>query len=507
MRKEGIYMKFLGIDLGTSSVKIIIMDQSGDIVDSTSKNYNVSYPKDGWAEQNPEDWWESTKQGIKELLCKGNIKAENINGISFSGQMHGLVLLDKNEKILMPAILWCDQRTQKQCEYLNNKFGQDKLSKYTGNKALTGFTLPKVLWVKENKPEIYKKIAHMMLPKDFISFKLTGNYSTDVSDASGTLMFDVENRKWSKEIIDIFEVDKGVLPKVYESWKGVGNISSQAAKETGLSTNTLVMAGAGDQAAGAVGSGTVETGILSVALGTSGVVFACNEKFSVDKENRLHSFCHSNGKWHQMGVMLSAASCLKWWVENVNIDIKEDAFNKLLYEAENAPVGSNKLLFLPYLMGERTPHNDPNARGSFIGLNITHKRGDMTRAILEGVCFGLRDSLEILRSLNVEVKEVRVSGGGSKSKLWRQILADIFNLNVLVTNSKEGPAYGASILAAVGCGLYESVDEACKKLIKITDVVEPIKENVEKYNKLYKIYTPLYSCLEEKFQELSKIKL
>ena len=500
-------MKFLGIDLGTSSVKIIIMDQSGDIVDSTSKDYEVSYPKDGWAEQNPEDWWESTKQGIKELLSKGNIKREDINGISFSGQMHGLVLLDKNEKVLMPAILWCDQRTQKQCDYLNNKFGQDKLSKYTGNKALTGFTLPKVLWVKENKPEVYKEIAHMMLPKDFISFKLTGKYSTDVSDASGTLMFDVENRKWSKEIIDIFEIDKDVLPKVYESWKAVGNISSQAAKETGLSTETLVMAGAGDQAAGAVGSGTVETGILSVALGTSGVVFACDEKFSVDKENRLHSFCHSNGKWHQMGVMLSAASCLKWWVENVNIDIKEDAFNKLLYEAENAPVGSNKLLFLPYLMGERTPHNDPNARGSFIGLNITHKRGDMTRAILEGVCFGLRDSLEILRSLNVEVKEVRVSGGGSKSKLWRQILADIFNLNVLVTNSKEGPAYGASILAAVGCGLYESVDEACKQLIKITDIVEPIKGNVEKYDKLYKIYTPLYSCLEEKFEELNKIEI
>ncbi|MBU3181287.1 xylulokinase [Clostridium psychrophilum] len=500
-------MKFLGIDLGTSSVKIIIMNQSGDIVDSTSKDYDVSFPKEGWAEQNPEDWWESTKQGIKELLCNGNIKSEDITGISFSGQMHGLVLLDKNEKVLMPAILWCDQRTQKQCDYLNNKFGQDKLSKYTGNKALTGFTLPKVLWVKENKPEIYKKIAHMMLPKDFISFKLTGNYSTDVSDASGTLMFDVENRKWSKEIIDIFEIDKEVLPKVYESWKGVGNISSQAAKETGLSTKTLVMAGAGDQAAGAVGSGTVETGILSVALGTSGVVFACDEKFSVDRENRLHSFCHSNGKWHQMGVMLSAASCLKWWVENVNIDIKEDAFNKLLCEAENAPVGSNKLLFLPYLMGERTPHNDPNARGSFIGLNITHKRGDMTRAILEGVCFGLRDSLEILRSLNVEVKEVRVSGGGSKSKLWRQILADIFNLDVLVTNSKEGPAYGASILAAVGCGLYESVDEACKQLIKITDIVEPIKVNVEKYDKLYKIYTPLYSCLEEKFEELNKIEI
>ena len=498
-------MNFLGIDLGTSSVKIIIMNQSGKIVQSISKSYNVSYPKANWAEQNPEDWWNSTKEGIKELLDTGNVKKEDINGVSFSGQMHGLVLLDAKDEVLMPAILWCDQRTQKQCDYLNNEFDQKKLSKYTGNKALTGFTLPKVLWVKENKPEIYIKIAHMMLPKDYISFKLTGVFDSDATDASGTLMFDVENRKWSKEMLNLLELDEVVLPKVYESWQIIGKVSENASKETGLSMKTSVIAGAGDQAAGAVGTGTVDTGILSVALGTSGVVFACNEKFSVDKQNRLHSFCHSNGKWHQMGVMLSAASCLQWWVKNINADVQGDVFEKLLQEAEKAPVGSNNLLFLPYLMGERTPHDDPNARGSFIGLSITNKRADMTRAILEGVCFGLRDSLEILKDLNVETKEVRVSGGGSESKLWRQILADVFNLNVNVTNSKEGPAYGAAILASVGCGLYNSVDDACKHLIKITETTLPIKENVEKYNKLYKIYASLYSCLKEKFKEISEL--
>lgn len=498
-------MNFLGIDLGTSSVKIIIMDQAGKVIESVSKSYDVSYPEAGWAEQNPEDWWKGTKEGIKELLGRGTVKPEEINGLSFSGQMHGLVLLDEKNDVLMPAILWCDQRTQKQCDYLNNEFGQDKLSKYTGNKALTGFTIPKVLWVKENRPEIYSKIAHMMLPKDYISFKLTGSFASDMSDAAGTVMLDVENRKWSKEMLDLLEIDEAVLPKVYESWQVIGKVSEEASKETGLSTKTLVTAGAGDQAAGAVGTGTVDAGILSVALGTSGVVFACDEKFAVDKENRLHSFCHANGKWHQMGVMLSAAASLQWWVENVNSDIEGDAFEKLLSEAEAAPVGSNRLLFLPYLMGERTPHSDPNAKGSFIGLTITHKRGDMTRAVLEGVCFGLRDSLEILRSLNVEVKEVRVSGGGSKSRIWRQILADTFNLKVSMINSKEGPAYGAAILAAVGCGVYNSVDEACHKLINITDTVEPIKENVEKYNRVYNVYSSLYGCLKDKFDEISSL--
>lgn len=498
-------MNFLGIDLGTSSVKLIIMDQNGNILESVSRNYDIIYPKTGWAEQNPEDWWNSIVEGIRELINNCNVDPESIMGISFSGQMHGLVILDINNKVLIPAILWCDQRTQKQCDYLNKTFGKDRLSSYTGNIALTGFTLPKLLWVKENRPDIYSKIAHIMLPKDYISFKLTGIFASDVSDASGTVIFDVKNRKWSKKMIDLLEIREDVLPKVYESYEIIDNVSKKASQETGLSTNTKVIAGAGDQAAGAVGTGTVNTGILSVALGTSGVVFASSEKFYVDKKNRLHSFCHANGKWHQMGVILSAASSLKWWVDNINLDTDGDAFEKLLLEAESSPAGSNKLLFLPYLIGERTPYNDPYAKGSFIGLNVTHKRGDMTRSILEGVCFALRDSLEILKSLNVDMKEIRISGGGSKSKLWRQIVADVFNLRVNVVNSKQGPAYGAAILAAVGCKVFKSVDEACGKLIKITESLEPLKQNVEKYDKFYSVYSTLYCCLKTKFKDISNL--
>lgn len=497
-------MYFIGIDLGTSSVKIIVVDTNGKVIETVSKSYKISYPNIGWAEQNPEDWWYSTTEGIKEILAKSDLQSEDIKGLGFSGQMHGLVLLDKDNKVLMPAILWCDQRTQKECDYLNNVIGKDKLSKYTGNIALTGFTAPKILWVKKNRKDIYDNIAKIMLPKDYLRFKLTGVFATDVSDASGTLMFNVENRKWSKEMLNILELKEEVLPKVFESFQVTGKISEEATKITGLSKATVVVAGAGDQAAGAVGTGTVDSGIVSVALGTSGVVFACNEKFSVDRENRMHSFCHSNAKWHQMGVMLSAASSLQWWNDNINIDTTTNSFDILLSEAENAVVGSKGLIYLPYLIGERTPYSDPDAKGGFIGLNITHKRGDMTRSILEGVCFGLRDSLEILKSLGVEIKEVRVSGGGSVSKLWRQILADVFNLQVCSINSTEGPAYGAAILAAVGCGLYDNVDEACSALIKITDITEPIKKDVEKYNEIYKIYTSLYGCLKEQFKELSK---
>lgn len=500
-------MNFLGIDLGTSAVKLIIMDETGEIKATTSKSYDISYPNPGWAEQNPEDWWNSTKSGISEIIDTCNITPESIGGISFSGQMHGLVVLDKDEKVLIPAILWCDQRTQSQCDYLNKKYGQERLSSYTGNMALTGFTLPKLLWVKENEPEVYSKIAHIMLPKDYISFKLTGKFASDTSDASGTIMFDVKNRKWSQEIIDMLKIRSDILPHVYESYEVVGSVSEKASSETGLSTSTKVIAGAGDQAAGAVGTGTVSPGALSVALGTSGVVFASSEKFYVDKKNRLHSFCHANGKWHQMGVMLSAASSLKWWVENVNSDIGGDVFEKLLNEAESSPVGSKKLMFLPYLMGERTPYNDPYAKSAFIGLSILHKRSDMTRSILEGVCFALRDSFEILKSLNVQMNEIRISGGGSKSRLWRQIVADVFNLDVYVVNSKEGPALGAAILAAVGCGLFSSVDEACASLVKTTEKLEPIKQNVEKYNKLYGVYSSMYFCLKDKFREISDLNL
>ncbi len=498
-------MNFIGVDLGTSSVKIVIMNDAGQVAASLSKDYDVSYPKVGWAEQNPEDWWNATRDGIRDLIKTSSTDETSIKGIGLSGQMHGLVLLDQKGNVLRPAILWCDQRTQEECDYLNNEIGQNKISKYTGNKALTGFTAPKLLWVRKHEKEIFDKVAHVLLPKDYIRYKLTGVFATDVSDASGMLMLDVKERKWSREMLEILDIKEEVLPKVYESWEITGKLTKEAAKYTGLTEETVVVGGAGDQAAGAVGTGIVESGILSVALGTSGVVFASSDKYEVDEANILHSFCHSNGKWHQMGVMLSAASCLKWWVEDINKDLEGDAFENLLKEASASPIGSKGAVFLPYLMGERTPYSDPDAKGVFFGLNITTSRADMTRAVLEGVCFGLRDSLEILKSLKVPVEAVRVSGGGAKSPLWRQILADVFGVKVQVISSKEGPAFGAAILAAVGCGLYETVDEACEKLIKVSATVNPISENVLKYNKIYSIYNGLYLALKESFKEISKL--
>ncbi|MCM0649619.1 xylulokinase [Clostridium swellfunianum] len=500
-------MNFIGVDLGTSSVKIVIMTDAGEVTASVSKDYDVSYPRLNWAEQNPEDWWNATKDGIRDLVKSSNVDGASIKGIGFSGQMHGLVILDKGGKVLRPSILWCDQRTQEECDYLNDVIGQDRISQYTGNMALTGFTAPKILWVRKHEREIFDNIAHVMLPKDYIRYRLTGVFATDVSDASGMLMLDVKERKWSKEMLEILDIKEEMLPKVYESWEVTGRLTKEVAEYTGLTEDTVVVGGAGDQAAGAVGTGIIESGILSVALGTSGVVFASSDNYEVDEANRLHSFCHSNGKWHQMGVMLSAASCLKWWIEGINKDVQAegDVFHQLLEEAGNAAVGSNGVVFLPYLMGERTPYSDPNAKGVFFGINITTNRADMTRSVLEGVCFGLRDSLEILKSLNVPVEAVRVSGGGAKSLLWRQILADIFGVKVQVISSKEGPAYGAAILAAVGCGKYKTVDEACEKLIKVTDSVDPIPENVEKYNKIYKIYNKLYPTLKDCFKEVSKL--
>lgn len=499
-------MNFIGIDLGTSSVKIIIMNDNGEIISSISKDYSVSYPKTGWAEQNPEDWWKATRDGIKEIVYTSNIDRNDIKGIGFSGQMHGLVLLDKNNNVLRPAILWCDQRTQKECDFLNNEIGMDKLSEFTGNMALTGFTAPKVLWVKENEPEIFEKIGHVLLPKDYIRYRLTGAFATDTSDASGTLFFDVKNRCWSQEMLKILSLKEEWLPSVFESYEVTGELTQEAAEFTGLLSGTKVVGGAGDQAAGAVGTGTVKPGIISVALGTSGVVFAGCDDFEVDDRNRLHSFCHCNGRYHQMGVMLSAASCLKWWIEDINRGLEKSSFDVFLEEAEKSPAGSNGIIFLPYLMGERTPHNNADARGVFFGMNITHKREDMTRAVLEGVAFALRDSLEILRSLNVPVDEVRVNGGGAKSILWKRILSDIFNSKVCTINSQEGPAYGAAILASVGCGRFKSVDEACEKLIRVTDTIEPVKENAAVYDKYYELFKGLYTALEGSFKKAASIK-
>ncbi|MGM9973330.1 MAG: xylulokinase, partial [Clostridiaceae bacterium] len=481
-------MKAIGIDLGTSSVKIIIVSEIGEVIASASKDFAVSYPRSGWAEQDPKVWWEATEEGLKEVLVKSSIPKEEIKAIGLSGQMHGLVVLDDKGEPIRPAILWCDQRTEAECDYLNNEIGRDKVSQYTGNIALTGFTAPKLLWMKNNEPERFSSIEHILLPKDYIRYKLTGEFATEVSDASGTLILDVEKRQWSQEMIELLGINEEMLPKVYESWEVTGKVSSELAGKLGLSEATVVVGGGGDQAAGAVGGGAVKSGIISAALGTSGVIFASSDDYQVDKDNRLHSFCHGNGRWHQMGVMLSAASCLKWWIEEINKDTTPDAYERFLKEASEVPAGGKGLFFLPYLMGERTPYSDPRARGVFIGLDITTTRGDMTRAVMEGVAFGLRDSLEILKSLEVPIDSVRVSGGGAQSPLWRQILADILDAEVQVISSKEGPALGAAILALVGSGAYASVDEACDKIIKVTSSQSPDQEAVERYNKLYEVY-------------------
>lgn len=478
---------YIGIDLGTSSVKLLLIDDKGKIRKEVTKEYPLYYPQENWSEQNPEEWYDKTFEGLKDLIMgyENEIKA-----ISFSGQMHGLVLLDAEDKIIRPAILWCDQRTSLECDEINSYFGKDIL-KLTGNVALTGFTAPKILWVKKNEPENFKKIKKILLPKDYLAFKLSGIYSTDVSDASGMLLLDVNKRKWSKKMLDFFNVKEEQLPKLFESYEVVGNLKGNLKDKLNLKNDIKIVAGGGDQAVGAIGVGAVKEGVLSVALGTSGVVFASSSKYVVDKDGRLHSFCHGNGEYHQMGVMLSAAVSLKWWIEDVE---KTNNYSKLLLEAEEAKFDKN-LHFLPYLMGERTPHNNPFARGSLTGLNIQHKRGDITRGILEGITFGLKDILEIIKDINIDVKSVRVSGGGAKSEFWQQMIANIFEVNVDIVNSTEGPAYGAAILAMVGDGIYKDVNTACSTLIKVINSKVPNKTLEKKYRKKYEIFKKLYPLL------------
>ncbi len=496
-------MSFLGIDLGTSSVKLLLLDKEQGILQTVSKEYPVFYPRPGWAEQKPEDWWNAVRDGIRELLNKLGISAGQVAAVGFSGQMHGLVLLDGQQQVLAPALLWCDQRTQVECDELAEKLGS-RLVEYTGNQALTGFTAPKVLWMKKHRPDIFRAIRHVLLPKDYIRWQLTGDFATDVSDASGTLFFDVAKRQWSAEMLAFLGLPAAVVPACYESCTVTGYITRQAAAETGLPAGIPVVGGGGDQASGAIGTGIVRTGGISVALGTSGVVFACQETYSVDKENRLHAFCHANGKWHVMGVMLAAAACLKWWV-NEACKLEEAGFDLLLREAQQIPAGSEGLIFLPYLLGERSPYSDPNARGAFIGLTVKHGRGHMTRAVLEGVAMGLRDLLEIAKEQQLPIQEIRVNGGGAKSALWRQILADVLGHPVCMVNSVEGPALGAAIMAAVGNGAYASLEAACDAIVKVVETKVPVPANMDTYNDLYTVYHQLYHRLRETFDGLSHV--
>lgn len=483
-------MYYIGLDLGTSALKLLLMSGQGEICKIISKEYPISFPKPGWSEQNPVDWWNAAVDGIRELV-RDVVDKNQIKGISFGGQMHGLVVLDKDDHVIRPAILWNDGRTAEECKYLNEVVGTEKLSQYTANIAFAGFTAPKILWMQKHEPENFRKIHKIMLPKDYLAYRLSGVFCTDVSDASGMLLFDVEHKCWSEEMLNICGIKREQVADIYESYEAVGTITPEAAGELGLPQNVKIIAGAGDNAAAAIGTGTVGDGRCNVSLGTSGTIFISSKNFGVDENNALHSFAHADGHFHLMGCMLSAASCNKWWMEDI-IGTKE--YGKEQESVQN--LGENHVFFLPYLMGERSPHNDPDAKGAFIGMSMDTKRSDMTLAVLEGVAFAMRDSLEVAKSLGIDIKRTTICGGGAKSLLWRKIMANVLNLEINIIESEEGPGYGGAILAAVGCGEYSSVEEAAKKLVKVVDTVKPDSELVNKYEERYKIFRQIYPSLK-----------
>ena len=485
-------MLYIGIDLGTSAVKLLLMDQDGKIHKIVSKEYPLYFPKPGWSEQSPEDWWEQTRGGIKELTEECD--KSQIAGIGFGGQMHGLVILDKNDEVIRPAILWNDGRTVKETNYLNEVIGKERLSECTANIAFAGFTAPKILWLKENEPDNFAKIDKIMLPKDYLAYRLSGCFCTDYSDASGTLLLNVKNRCWSKEMMKICDVREEQLPALFESYEVVGGIKTELAEEFGFTINVKIVAGAGDNAAAAVGTGTVGEGGCNISLGTSGTIFISSKDFRVDENNALHSFDHADGGYHLMGCMLSAASCNKWWMDEI---LKTKEYSK---EQEGiTKLGENHVFYLPYLMGERSPHNDPKARATFIGMSMDTTREEMTQAVLEGVAFGLRDSLEVARKLGIKIERTKICGGGAKSPLWKKIIANVMNLKVDVLEVEEGPSMGGAMLAAVGCGAYPDVETIGKKMAHVVDTVEPEEELVAKYEERYQKFKELYPALRPLF--------
>ncbi len=485
-------MLYIGVDLGTSAVKLLLMEGDGTIRKIVSREYPLYFPHSGWSEQNPEDWYSQTVEGIRELVKECD--RSQVAGISFGGQMHGLVTLDEQDQVIRPAILWNDGRSAEETEYLNEKIGKEKLSAYTANIAFAGFTAPKILWMRKNEPELFARVKKIMLPKDYLAYRLSGSFCTDLSDASGMLLLDVKNRRWSSEMLEICGITEQMLPKLYESYEVVGTLKESVADDLGLPRQVKVIAGAGDNAAAAVGTGTVGEGRCNISLGTSGTIFISSHTFGVDSHNALHSFCHADGYYHLMGCMLSAASCNKWWNETI---LRTDDF--AAEQAGITKLGENPVIFLPYLMGERSPHNNPKARGMFIGMSMDTTREDMTQAVLEGVSFGLRDSLEVARSLGIDVQRTRICGGGAKSPLWRRMIASIMNLKVEMIENEEGPALGGAILAAVGCGEYPDVETAAARLVHVTDTIEPEPELVEKYEERYRKFHALYPAVKELF--------
>ena len=507
-------MKYiLGIDLGTSGTKTVLFSQTGEAVASETVEYPLYQPQNGWAEQEPQDWWNAALATIKSVVKNGNVPQEDIVGLGISGQMHGLVMLGENNEVLRPSIIWCDQRTAKECDEITERVGKERLIEITANPALTGFTASKILWVRNNQPEIYKKCRKILLPKDYLRYMLTGVFATEVSDAAGMQLLDIKNRCWSDEVLEKLEIDKDLLADCYESVQVTGNITKEIAGLTGLSENTIVVGGAGDNAAAAIGTGVVADNKAFTTIGTSGVVYAHTSKMAIDKSGRVHTFCSAvPGEWLVMGVTQGAGLSLKWFRDNFCISEMETAKNMgvdpyylMDKEAEAVPIGSNKLIYLPYLMGERTPHLDPDCRGVFFGLSAMHGKMEMLRAVMEGVSFSLNDCMGILNGMDIKINDMNVCGGGGTSKIWRQMLADMYECPVKTVASKEGPALGVAILAAVGAGLYKTVQEACYAIIKTNTEQQPIKENTAEYKKYYPLFKKLYLSLKDDYKALANI--
>ena len=488
---------YIGIDLGTSSVKLMLTDGDGNIKNTVTKEYSVSYPHSGWSEQNASDWWGAICDGIPHLLS--DFDGKEVRGIGIAGQMHGLVILDKNDEVIRPVILWNDGRTHEETAYLNDVIGKDNIFEHTGNIAFAGFTAPKIMWLRKNEPENFEKISKIMLPKDYINYLLTGVHSTDYSDASGTLLLDVKNKCWSKQMLEICGITEEVMPTLYESFEVVGKIQPDLAGKFGISRDTIVVAGAGDNAAAAIGSAAVGNGKCNISLGTSGTIFVSSDTFSGDKNQAIHSFCHADGGYHLMGCILSAASCHKWFSDKI-LGTKD--YNAEEYSVNADNLGKNDVFFLPYLMGERSPINDTNATGMFIGLRSNTSRADMYQAVFEGVAFAIKDNLEIIKEFGVDVTDSCLCGGGSKSILWRKILANILDIELNIPLTEQGPGYGSAILAMVGAGAFKNIKEAIDKFFVIRETITPDKELTELYKDRYEKYRKIYPTVKELYKEI-----